>query len=817
MTIDDALQLAVAHHQAGRRAEAEGLYRQVLAACPDHADALHLLGALACEQGRTDLALELIGKAIAIHPTAAEYHHNLGETYRRSAQWEQAMTSFRRAIALRPDDAEAHNSLGVALFETGRTDEAIAAHRRAIQLQPGHAWAHVNLGNALSAAGQYDEAIVACQRAIDLQPTFPEAHNSLGAVLKAMGRTDPAIAAYHRALELRPDYAEARNNLGNALIDQGRLEEAISQYDRAVALKPDLAEAHSNLIVALHVAGRMDQARLDAALACLDQARTLRPDSAELHKLTARVLEWEGKTAEAHAALDRALEIRPSDALAVRRALLLPVIYSSLDELPRERTRLEENLNQLSTRSLAIANPVDDVGLNTFYLAYQGGNDRDLLVRLAALHRAATPSLVFEAPHCRPPTLSPWERVAEGRVRAGAPPGAIAAPRPGEGQRATRGQGLGASIIRVGFVSRCFHRHTIGKLNLGFVRNLSREHFSVTLLRFPGPDDAMARAFDQSADQVVRLPLRLEVLRQRIAELQLDVLYYCDIGMDAWTYFLAHARLAPVQCVTWGHPVTTGIPTIDYFVSSRLLEPEDAAEHYSEELAPLEKLNVYYYEPSIAPPVKSRSALGLDETANLYVCPQSLFKIHPGFDVILAGILRGDPRGRVVLIEGTFAHWKTLLAARFERSFPDVADRVVFLPRVSQDDFLHLLARADVLLDTTPFSGGSTSYEAFASGTPVVTLPGRLLRGRITAACYQQMGVLDCIARSEDEYVQIALRLGMDPAWRDHVRGEILRRKHLLFEDAAAVRQLESFLHGAVERARAGKPSPPGRGCPKGG
>jgi predicted O-linked N-acetylglucosamine transferase (SPINDLY family) len=770
MTIEDALQIAVAHHQAGRWTEAEGLYRQVLAASPDHADALHLLGTLACQQGRTDLALELIGKAIALFPGAAPYHHNLGETYRRAGHREAAITCFRRAIALRPDDAEAYNSLGAALFETGRHDEAITALGRAIALQASHAWAHVNLGNALSAAGRRDEALAACQRAVALQSTLPEAHNSLGAVLQATGQTDLAVAAYGRALELRADYAEAHNNLGNALLDQGRLEAAVAEYDQAIALRPDLAEAHSNLIVALHVAGRMDQARLDVALACLDRARTLRPDSPALHTLTARVLEWEGKTTAARAALDRALEIRPGAALEVRRALLLPVIYSSYDELQRERRRLEADVRGLSARTLAIDNPVDDVGLNTFYLAYQGCNDRDLLVRVAALHRAATPSLAFQAPHCR-----------DAAFRAAA-------------------QGP----IKIGFVSRCLHRHTIGKLNLGFVRNLSRERFSVTVLRFPGPDDAMARAFDQNADQVVSLPLRLEVLRQRIAELRLDVLYYCDIGMDAWTYFLAHARLAPVQCVTWGHPVTTGIPTMDHFVSSRLLEPEDAAEHYSEELAPLDKLNVYYYEPRIDPQVKSRSALGLDETANLYVCPQSLFKIHPGFDVILAGILRGDPRGQVVLIEGSFAHWKALLAARFQRSFPEVADRVVFLPRVSQDDFLHLLARADVVLDTNPFGGGSTSYEAFAFGTPVVTLPGQLLRGRITAACYQQMGVLDCIARTGDEYVQIALGLGMDQARREHVRSAILSRKHLLYEDAAAVRQLERFLRDAVERARSG-------------
>jgi predicted O-linked N-acetylglucosamine transferase (SPINDLY family) len=322
----------------------------------------------------------------------------------------------------------------------------------------------------------------------------------------------------------------------------------------------------------------------------------------------------------------------------------------------------------------------------------------------------------------------------------------------------------------------------------------------VTLLRFPGPDDDLARALMQSADRVVTLPRNLDLARRQIADLELDVLYYTDIGLDPLTYFLAFARLAPVQCVAWGHPVTTGITTIDYFLSSTALEPDDAAAHYTEELVRLDRINTYYYEPKIEGPVKDRAALGLDPGANLYVCAQSLFKIHPDFDVLLGQILHGDPQGRIVLIEGPCADWRSLLAARFRRSFPADADRVDFLPRLSQNDFLHLQARADVLLDTPHFGGGSTSFEAFAFGTPIVTAAGRFLRSRITAACYRQMDLAECIAETAEDYVRIALRLGTDPAWRDHVRAAILSRKHTLYEDLAAVRQLEQFFRGAVAR-----------------
>jgi protein O-GlcNAc transferase len=213
-------------------------------------------------------------------------------------------------------------------------------------------------------------------------------------------------------------------------------------------------------------------------------------------------------------------------------------------------------------------------------------------------------------------------------------------------------------------------------------------------------------------------------------------------------------------------------------------------------------INTFYYEPRISPPVKGRAALGLPEAANLYVCTQSLFKIHPEFDAVLGAVLRGDPSGRLVLIEGMCADWKPLLLNRFRRSFPGEADRVVFLPRLTQEGFLHLQAQADVLLDTTHFGGGNTSYEAFAFGTPIVTRAGAFLRDRITLACYQQMGLTDCIAATDTDYVRIALRLGLDPAWREHVRTEILARKHRLYEDGEAVRELEEFFLGAVARVR---------------
>jgi predicted O-linked N-acetylglucosamine transferase (SPINDLY family) len=423
-------------------------------------------------------------------------------------------------------------------------------------------------------------------------------------------------------------------------------------------------------------------------------------------------------------------------------------------------------VSRLAREDLVIEDPGEAAGGTGFFLAYQGQDDRDLQAALAAIYARAHPGLNFTAGHCARP----------------------------------RARGAGEPI-RVGFVSKFFYHHTIAKLNLGFVRLLSRERFRVIVFRFPGREDATADLVRQAADEVVTLPNRLDAARGQIAAREPDVLFYTDIGMDPFTYFLAFARLAPVQCATWGHPVTSGIPAVDYFLSGTHLETPDSDARYTEALVRMRRLNSYYYRPSLPGPAKPRAALGLEEGAHLYVCPQTLYKMHPDFDPILGAILRADPLGRLVLIRGMSEHWDRTLLGRFRRAWPDVADRVRFLAPLSGEDFLHLQAAADVVLDLPHFGGGNTSYEAFAVGTPIVTLPGAFLRSRITYACYQQMGVGDCIARDAEDYVRIALRLANEPDWRAVVRARILAAHPALYEDVEAVRELEQFFAGAAAKA----------------
>jgi len=287
------MQTAIRHHQAGRLAEAEEIYRQILDRQPGHAQALELLGALNLQRGRSDVAVDLIGRALALRPNWPEALSNRGEALRVQGRLDEAIADHRQVIALEPNRAQAHYNFGVALKDKGQLDEAIAAYRRAIALKPDYARAFGNLGNALREKEQVDEAIAACRQAIALKPDFAEAHSNLSAALRDKGLQNEAIAACRQAIALRPNFPEAYTNLGNALRDKGLMDAAIAAYHQAIAVKPEFVEAYTNLGSVLK-----DMGRLDEAIAACRRAIALKPDSPEAHYSFAFVLLLNGDFAE---------------------------------------------------------------------------------------------------------------------------------------------------------------------------------------------------------------------------------------------------------------------------------------------------------------------------------------------------------------------------------------------------------------------------------------------------------------------------------------------------------------------------------------
>ena len=238
--------LAIQHHQAGHLAEAERLYRELLAAEPNHAGALNLLGVVAAQSGHGDAAVALIGRAIQLDGENAGYHVNLGLAEQRRGHPDVAAACYRRALDLAPGNADAHNNLGILLQNQGRYDAAAAHFERCLAAQPDHAEALINLTLARRNQGRLEQAIACGRRALALRPNAPEAHNNLALALDNIGRVEEALAHYGQALALKPDYAEALNNLGLSLYHAGRPEASLDAFDQALALRGAYGEAQLN-------------------------------------------------------------------------------------------------------------------------------------------------------------------------------------------------------------------------------------------------------------------------------------------------------------------------------------------------------------------------------------------------------------------------------------------------------------------------------------------------------------------------------------------------------------------------------------------
>ena len=697
---------------------------------------------------------------LAQSPDQAAVRRDLAWLLYQRGDGASAIDQLRRAIADDPSRAIFHSELGVMLRGSQLADEAVPCFEEAIRLDPGLWQAQFNLGNALQQLGRFDRAVQCYTNVLRLAPDDADVCLNLGVAQKSLGQIDKARLSFQRALEIRPDFADPWINLGILAKNEGNVPEAVRCYRRALELNPQSAVAYYNLGLAWRA-----HDHVDAAVDSFRQAVRINPNYVAAHKHLADACAAQGSITEAVAAYREVLRLENDDSTRIRCALALPIILESHEQIAQRRRQLQHDLEALECEPLTVKDPVGEIGPPAFALAYHGCNETVFQTQIADMLRRATPQLGYVAPHCATPR------------------------RPG-----------GARRIKIGFASMHFRRHTIGKLNAGLIGHLDRDKFHVVVFRGSGCTDTMAQQIAASADTCVTLASDLQAAQAQIAEHELDVLFYTDVGLDGMSYYLAHARLAPLQCVTWGHPLTTGIPTIDYFISSDDLESPGAEAHYTEALVRLPRLAVYYFRPELSTSTKTRRDFGWSDQAHVYACLQAPFKLHPDDDEVFAQILRRDPLGTLVLLEGLSPNWSALLRARFSRSIPDVAGRIQFVPQQPPRDFSRLLAVVDVLLDPLQFSGGDTSYQSFAVGTPIVTLPGEFLRSRITYTLYRAMGIECCVAHSAEDYVARAVRLGTDEAWRRQVRAQILAANHAIYEDTTGVRALEEFLIGKIRQ-----------------
>lgn len=673
-----------------------------------------------------------------------------------------AVALYRRILSVEGRYAVVHANLGAALMAMGDARGAVASYRRALALEPDRFDTYNNLGNALFAQGRHGEAERCFRDLLERAPDNAAANNNLGLVLLATGRAEDAAAAFARALTLAPGSADAHANLGNAQKRLGAFDQAAECYHRALAITPTHSGALNSLAALYH-----EQGRIDRAVTALEKALAVDSDSQMALRNLAGIYEEQGRIGRARACFGRLAALAPGNPYwTVRREGLFPYIMGDRADIARRRARFESVLDRLGEQGIRFdpAGPSHGTLKPSFNLPYHGENDLPLKRKLAALIGV--------------PAESP-----EPSNRGGRP--------------------------RVGFVVSPRHEGIFLKFMGGIVAGLSRERVDPFVICGRTGRDRLAA--ELQGTEIRAFEADLPSLVAGIRASAPDILYYFEVGTDQLNYTLPFFALAPVQCASWGFPVTTGIPAVTHFVSSALLEPDDAAAHYGERLVALPTLPTHYRRPRLDG-TPDRRALGLPDDRHLYLCPQNLAKFHPDFDATIADILRRDEKGTVVLVMHRRPHITGTLKRRFRHTIADVADRITWIRPQPAERFLGVIRCADVMLDTWPFGGGNTTYEALALGTPVVTLPAAYMRGRVTLGCYRRIGVMDCVADSPARYAEIAVALGSDRAARATVSAKILAAGEALYEDESALRALEDFFTG-VGTGGGGRSTAP-RGTP---
>jgi predicted O-linked N-acetylglucosamine transferase (SPINDLY family) len=716
--------------------------------------------------GRLTEAERLYRLVCDTDPKNARAFHLLGVVAHQLKR-SDAASLVGRAVMLDPNFAEAHNDRGVILAANGLFADALSCFERAVALNPGYDEARNNLGRGLRSLGRLAEAVAQFELVLKRAPDSPVGHFNLASVLELTGQRPDAETHYRRAILLRPDFVDVHIHLASLLQEMDRLPEALAHAEHAVTLRPDGAGARNNLGNILRNLGRHRD-----AIAQYEIALRIDPNSFMAHYNCGVALRGETRIAEARAHFARAFVLKP-DFLEAELALCmaeLPALYQDASEIAERRGAYAGRLANLCADvevAHAPAALADAIGSHQpFYLPYQGCNDRELqslygsLVCKIMAARYSTPAL----------------------------------PNPPDPHQP----------IRLGIVSGFFRQHSNWKIPVkGWLQNLDRDRFHVSGYYTSGERDGETEAAAASCDHFVQGPRSLDAWRRTILDDAPHVLIFPEIGMDKVSAQLAAQRLAAVQCCSWGHPLTSGFPTIDYFISSDLMEPADAADHYSEQLVRLPNLSIYY-EPAEVPRTGiDRAQLGLSASAVAYWCCQSLPKYLPQFDAVFARIAAEVPDSQFTFIEfGGGRAVTEMFRARLERAFEAVGlnagDHCVFLPRLAPDRFVAAIGQCDVVLDSIGWSGCNSILESLVHNLPIVTFAGEMMRGRHTAAILDVMDISETTARTIDEYVSIAGLLGRTSAKRAELSAEIANKKHRVYRDRTCIAALEAFLDRAV-------------------
>ncbi|MFZ4541313.1 MAG: tetratricopeptide repeat protein [Rickettsiales bacterium] len=604
------------------------------------------------------------------------------------------------------------------------------------------------------------QAFDALQEVIRLNPNHTEALHNLAMILHNLGHYSRATEYYQRAIQSDPTYLHSYIFFSKLLQLQDLGDQALQVAQLGTQVAAHDAQAHCNLVSLMMYFNQVHKVP-----GYLEQVLPNFPEHLELQQFYCIALKINNQRERAdtiYQALTQKYRVPAS--FRIIYETYMPRFYRSSDEIDAVRAQFEASVDRFIQEK-----PQIDVGLLSnnplFVLAFHNRDNKAILTKYTKMLRSSTRELNYVAPHCKAP------------------------------------RGLVTDKIRIGFISRHMHNHSVGNCYRGIILHLaSCPDMDLAFFNVADVQDEKIEEIKRAAVPIVPLPVNIQMAQKTVADAKLDILIYPNIGMDATTNYMAMARLATHQVCLQGHPETTGIDTIDYLVSSRSYEPPHAEQNYTERLLCTDGIDTIFTRPKEPVRWLSREELNLPSDRTLYVCPMAIQKIHPDYDAVLAGILARDPKAVIVLFKDFMQQTASeLLQQRlFTQCDPQ---RVILLSWMPLETLFSVLKQADAIIETVHFGGGTTFQYAFNFGLPVVTMPGNYARARVVYSYYTLMGIQNppCADNLED-YVRRAVHLANDKAYAQRLSAEILQKNHLIFESAPYAPRIEKLMRDIMHQ-----------------
>lgn len=713
------------------------------------------------------------------------------------------------------------------LLRDGRIDAAEAAARDAVAASGGRsAPAHAVLGRVLLLGGRIDAAREVLRRALQLDPQDRIALLEDSLLARREGQPQRAEANLRRLVQQHPEQPVFLAALGQLLVDFGRVDEASALARRALAIEPRHAEAQMVLADAAHAAGDFA-----TALARWQALANALPGQPRARVGVARAADRLGDRDAALAAWQAVLAVDPRhpDALRalIRERLAANDRAGTLALADRLLAAHPRALDAYYSKGLAHLQARDPVAAGEAFRELARRDPNHLPARWAGANLPA---------HAVFPDQAAIDAYVAGCLRALDDFEALADPSPAQRQLlraaltlgnnfdlhyhvedsreiqrrtgaliARHAQALEAAPAlahvprarpRVLFVSSLLREHSVGKLFERVVTGLERTALEVHVLSAGDRRDALTARIEAGVEHFVHDGRGIDAWRAHIVGVAPDVLLYLDLGMEPLLTWLAAQRLAPVQCALWGHPVTSGLATVDWFLTADLMEREGGEADYTERVFRLPGLGCRFAAPGAdAAALRARRVAG---RLRLGV-PQSAYKLTPALDPLLARIAAALPEATLELAPGLDAPGREALRRRVARAFDaagaDAARQLVMVPPMESAEWLAHMAGLDLNLDPIGWSGGVTSLEMFWVGVPTLTLPRRSMRSRHTLGMLRLLDLEDeLVAHDTEDYVRRTIALGRAPERLADLSARILARRDRLYDDPAVSRALQDFL-----------------------